>query len=192
MADTFGMDPARIERLRSPDRLTYFDPERIWDVLSPPSGPVIDIGSGVGFLTLAFARRWPKVTIYGCDILEGMVRLLEESARDEGLSNLQCIMMQPAAIALPAESAALVCMAQVHHELDDPDALLNECYRLLRPDGQILIIDWKDEENGKSPPVGRRVPEATIRAQLQRAGFNQLEAHSVYEFHGFVTALKPE
>ena len=26
MADRLGMDPARIERLRSPDRLEYFDP----------------------------------------------------------------------------------------------------------------------------------------------------------------------
>ena len=154
MADLYGMDPARIERLRSPDRWVYFDPERIWEVLSRPSGPVIDIGCAVGFLTLPFARRWPQVTVYGCDVLEGMVRLLEESARNEGLSNLHSITMEPADIALPGASAALICMAQVHHELDDPDALLSECYRLLRPGGQILIIDWKDEDNGKSPGAG--------------------------------------
>ena len=29
MADRLGMDPVRIERLRSPERLEYFDPDRI-------------------------------------------------------------------------------------------------------------------------------------------------------------------
>jgi hypothetical protein len=35
MADQYGMDPARIGRLRSPERLEYFDPDRIWDTLDP-------------------------------------------------------------------------------------------------------------------------------------------------------------
>ena len=30
MADLFGMDPARIERLRSPARLEHLDPSLIW------------------------------------------------------------------------------------------------------------------------------------------------------------------
>ena len=54
------MDPARIERLRSPERLTYFDPAYLWGVvehLDPP--PVVrtavDIGTGVGYLALPLA-----------------------------------------------------------------------------------------------------------------------------------------
>ena len=191
MADILGMDPARIERLRSPDRLIHFEPARIWDIVAAPDGPIIDIGSGVGFLTLPFARHLPQVTVYGCDILEGMVQLLSESAAEEGLENVRALHMAPAAVPLPEACAALVCMAQVHHELDDPDALLTECYRLLRPQATVVIIDWKDEENGKSPPPGRRVPEAVIRAQLERAGFVQFASHEVYQFHGFLTAVKP-
>ena len=33
MADLCGMDPARIERLRSLERLGYLDPAKIWDAL---------------------------------------------------------------------------------------------------------------------------------------------------------------
>jgi len=44
MADLLGMDPARIERLRSPERLSYLDPERVWDVLaSVEAGVIVDI-----------------------------------------------------------------------------------------------------------------------------------------------------
>jgi hypothetical protein len=58
---------------------------------------------------------------------------------------------------------------------------------LLRPGGTVAIIDWKDEENGKSPAAGRRVPVATMRAQLEGAGFSDLHEHDVYEFHTFMT-----
>ena len=191
MSDLLGMDPARIERLRSPDRLVHFDPERVWEVLTEPDGPVVDIGCGVGFLTLPFARRLAQVPVYGCDVLEGMVGLLQDAARQQQLENLHSLHMEPARIDLADDSAALVCMAQVHHELDDPDSLLTESHRLLRPGGVIAIIDWKDEDNGKSPPAGRRVPESVIQAQLERAGFGQFSSHGLYEFHRFLTAKKP-
>jgi SAM-dependent methyltransferase len=78
-------------------------------------------------------------------------------------------------------------MAQLHHELDAPEPLLAECKRLLAAGGIVAIVDWKDEDNGKSPAAGRRVPEAQMRAQLEAAGFSKLERHDVYEFHTFLT-----
>ena len=66
MADQYGMDPARIDRLRSPERLEYFDPERIWDTLSTaPISTLVDIGVGVGFVSLPFALRYPESKVIG-------------------------------------------------------------------------------------------------------------------------------
>ena len=187
MADLLGMDPGRIERLRSPERLTYFDPSRIWEVLDPaPDFTLIDIGTGVGFVALPFADRYPAATVYGCDILDGMIGLLKEDAATKRLANLEGIIMQPNSIDLPNDTADVIVMAQLHHELDTPGPLLAECKRLLGAGGIVAVIDWKDEENGRSPAAGRRVPEATIREQLEAAGFSNLESHDVYEFHTFL------
>lgn len=189
MADTLGMDPARIERLRSPDRLEYFDPALIWPVLDPaPDCMLIDIGAGVGFLTLPFAARYPDARVHGCDILDGMIALLREDAAARGLGNLVAMTMAPGAIDLPDGYADIIVMAQLHHELDDPDSLLAECKRLLRAGGTVAIVDWKDEDNGKSPPPGRRVPEARIQAQLEQAGFGGVRHHDIYQYHNFLTA----
>ena len=189
MADLLGMDPERIGRLRSLDRLAYFDPARIWQVLQPgPDCTLVDIGAGVGFLTLPFAKAYPEAEAFGCDILEGMVGLLARDAADQGLDNLQALLMRPSAIDLPDRCADLITMAQLHHELDAPKPLMAECRRLLAPGGTVAVIDWKDEENGKSPAKGRRVPEATIRAHLTGAGFKDIQSHDIYEFHGFITA----
>ena len=188
MADTLGMDPARIERLRSPERLEYFHPDKVWAVLRPTPGcSLIDIGAGVGFLTLPFAERFPKAKAYGCDILEGMVNLLREDAAQRGLDNLEALMMAPNAIDLPDNSADIIVMGQLHHELDAPAPLMAECKRLLKPGGIVAIIDWADADNGKSPPAGRRVPVSLMREQLDGAGFTDIETHDVYVYHTFMT-----
>lgn len=190
MADNLGLDPARIERLRSPERLEYFHPDRIWEVLRPAEDcTLIDIGAGVGFLTLPFAERYPRATAYGCDILEGMITLLREDAAERGLGNLEALQMVPNAVDLPDGGADFVVMGQLHHELDDPEPLMAECKRLLKPGGTIAIIDWADEENGKSPARGRRVPVAVMRAHLEGAGFTDIQTHDVYEFHTFMTGV---
>jgi SAM-dependent methyltransferase len=188
MADMLGMDPARIGRLRSAERLEYFDPAKIWDVLRPkPDCTFIDIGAGVGFVTLPFAKAYPGATVYGCDILEGMVGLLAEDAAAQGLGNLETKLMAPNSIDLPDGCGDFIVMAQLHHELDEPEALMVECHRLLAPGGTVAVVDWTDEENGRSPAKGRRVPEATIRAHLEGAGIGDVQAHGVYEFHQFIT-----
>lgn len=188
MADLLGMDPARIERLRSPERLAYFDPAKIWQVLNPgQNSTVLDIGAGVGYVTLPFAKNYPSAKVYGCDILEGMVGLLARDATDRGLGNLETILMQPNCVPLPDGIADVIVMAQLHHELDEPEALMAECHRLLNSSGTVAVVDWTDEDNGRSPAKGRRVPEATIRAHLSGAGFKDLGSHQVYEFHQFIT-----
>lgn len=188
MVDTMGMDPARIERLRSPDRLEYFHPDRIWEVLKPASHcTLVDIGAGVGFLTLPFAERFPQAKAYGCDILEGMVSLLHKDAVERDLKNVEVLLMAPNAIALPDDSADFIVMGQLHHELDAPEPLMVECKRLLKPAGVVAVIDWADADNGKSPPVGRRVPVAVMQGQLEDAGFSNIETHDVYDYHTFMT-----
>lgn len=190
MADRLGMDPARIERLRSPERLEYFDPARIWERLQPQAGnTIVDIGTGVGFVALPLAAEFPDCCVIGCDIQPGMIALLLEDAADRKLDNVKGIVMTPNAVDLPNGAADIVVMAQLHHELDDPVLLLRECGRILKPGGRVVIVDWKDEDNGKSPAAGRRVPEAVIRAQLLDAGFTEPQSHEIYAFHTVITAL---
>lgn len=190
MADLLGMDPDRIGRLRSPERLTYLNPERVWDVVGPvEAGVIVDIGTGVGFLALPFARRFPRSIVYACDILDGMLGLVAEAAAAEGLTNIQSLSMEPFHVPLPDASIDLVIMAQVHHELDDAPALLVECRRLLVPKGTLAIIDWKDEDNDICPPGGRRVSAAVIVEQMGAAGFTGIRAHDTYRYHSFLTGI---
>ena len=134
----FGTD----RTVAQPKRLEYFDPDLIWNELNPdPAVTLVDIGSGVGYVTLPFARRYPDAAVIGCDILEGMVALLRDSAAEEGLGNITVHHMAPGAVPLQDDSADIVVMAQVHHELDAPEPLLADCRWVLRPGDTIAIVD---------------------------------------------------
>ena len=114
MADVLKMDPARIERLRDPKRLELVDPEATLGVVEPVGGgPIVDVGAGVGFVSLPFARRFSARTVIAVDVLAGMLDLLEEAAAEEGLSNLRTALMEtPTDLPLPQGEAAFMIMSR--------------------------------------------------------------------------------
>lgn len=190
MADLLKMDPARIARLRDPARREQIDPATILDHIQPQSdGPVVDVGAGVGFVSLPFARLLTDRDVIACDIQAGMVELLQQDADAAGLETLKPLLMPgPATLPLADDSASMLVMLQVHHELDEPVSLLKECRRVLASGAPIVIIDWTHEVRPGMPSGGRRVPAADIRQHLADAGFHAIQDHPVYPIHSMTSA----
>ena len=189
MADHLKMDPARIARLQDPQRLQTVDPARIWHCVSvSPSAVIADIGCGAGYVALPFAAHFPEATVYACDVLSGMLDLVDEAAQTRALDNLKGILMTGVDTGLSAHTVDLVTMLQVHHELDDPEAVLGECRRILKKGGHLVIVDWKHPDDGGPESPGRRVSASEIRLQLERTGFSEVRSHPVYTLHNLITA----
>ena len=89
------------------------------------------------------------------------------------------------------EMADVVYMINLHHELAEPDFLVAESYRLLKPGGKIFIVDWKRQEMTEGPPQHIRCLSETVCRQLSAAGFDDVETDSFLAKHFFVTANKP-
>ncbi len=191
MPDLLKMDPQRIERLRDPKRLEQVNPERILEVATPAEdGAIVDVGAGVGFVSLPLARRFPERTVIGCDVLPGMLSLLTESAQEQGLSNLMTgLMSSPNELPLADGSAAMLVMLQVHHELDDAVSLLSDCRRVLCEGAPLVIVDWKDEDLPGMPSGGRRVAESIIVQDLADSGFKRINGHDLYPLHTALVAF---
>lgn len=81
-------------------------------------------------------------------------------------------------------------MANVFHELSESRAMIGEIFRTVSPSGQVFVIDWKNEETPKGPPVSERVSEVTLYDQLIDAGFTRIRSHDLYPWHYVVEALK--
>ena len=89
-------------------------------------------------------------------------------------------------------SADLVFMIALHHELDNPEQVLDEAYRLLEPGGKVLIVDWKKEEMPEGPPLTIRCLPETIENQLVKSNFIEIRIFNELPKHFVIVARKPE
>ena len=185
-------NPKKIHKLTDPGRKAFQDPDLIWDTLDLTAPEVlIDIGAGAGFFAMPFSDKIPEATVYACDTAPELTGWMETNIPESYNGRIRVIRSEENSIPLADGIADLVYMINLHHELDAPLTMLKESWRLLKPEGCILIVDWKKEETPMGPPVSIRITQKTVREQLQQADFQMVTEHDLLEYHYFVTARKP-
>ncbi len=101
---------------------------------------VIDLGTGTGTLARGFATRGSRVI--GVDSSPNMLAQARRLAAGESL-DVRFVDGRAEATGLPSASADIVTAGQCWHWFDRPKAA-QECLRLLRPGGMLIIahFDW--------------------------------------------------
>lgn len=185
-------NPKKIHKLTDPGRKAFQDPDLIWDTLDLSAPEVlVDIGAGAGFFAMPFSDNVPKAIVYACDTAPELTEWMETNIPATYEGRIRVIRSEENSIPLADGIANLVYMINLHHELDAPLTMLKECWRLLKPGGSILIIDWKKEETPMGPPVSIRISPKAVNEQLQQADFQIVTEHDLLEYHYFFTATKP-
>jgi SAM-dependent methyltransferase len=98
--------------------------------------------------------------------------------------------MEESSVPLSDCIADLVYMVNLHHELEEPEKVVREAFRLLKHGGKLMIIDWKKEDMREGPPLSIRVTEGTIKEHVRKAGFVGITTYNVLRFHNFVVGRK--
>jgi ubiquinone/menaquinone biosynthesis C-methylase UbiE len=186
-------DPRNIDKLNNPERMQREDPEVIWNELGLDHPRVlVDIGAGTGFFAVPFSRKLTDGRVYACDLQEEMLAWLREHLPRDVRDTVLPLKMEERSVPLGDGIADLVYMMNLHHELEDAAAILGEAFRLLKPGGMVMVMDWKKGETPSGPPQSIRVAEDEIAADLERAGFGGIRRHPVLPYHSFVTGRKQE
>lgn len=146
-------DPKKLAKLNNSKRLVDIPPEYIQSKLNiEMSKTIIEIGAGTAFFSVAFLKQFEPSKIYTCDVSDIMVDWMQKNISPDYPSIIP-IKNQENAVPLNDNTADLVFMIALHHELDNPALILDEAYRLLEPGGKVLIVDWKKEEMSQGPPL---------------------------------------
>ena len=167
-------DVKNLHKLNHPDRLRDIPPEYIWrnlNILNPDV--LVDIGAGTGFFSLPFLNLSNGGKLYACDTSDTMIEWMQTHIcpQNPGIMPLK---MEESRVPLDDDTADLVYMINLHHELDNPPAILAESYRILKDSGKIFIVDWKKEDMDEGPPRHIRWLPEHVKEQMQAANFKDV------------------
>ncbi len=125
-------------------------------------GAILEVGVGTGISLPDYSRG---NRIVGVDISEPMLRKAQDRVEEKGLVNVHGLaVMDAAKLAFPDNSFDVVVAQYVITAVPDPEGTLDEFARVLKPGGEIVLVNHIGAETGLRrafemwfAPVARRL-----------------------------------
>lgn len=150
-------------------------------------GRILEVGVGTGISLPDYSRR---NRIVGIDISEPMLRKALQRVAEHKLDNVEALaVMDAEKLALPDASFDVVVAQYVITAVPNPEATLDEFARVLRPSGEIILVNHIGAEQGM-----RRAFEQGFAPLARRLGwrpefrFERLARWA--EHHGAVSVVE--
>jgi phosphatidylethanolamine/phosphatidyl-N-methylethanolamine N-methyltransferase len=109
-------------------------------------GRILEVGVGTGISLPDYAR---SNRLVGVDLSEPMLRKARARVAEQGLNNVEALAVMDAEhLALPDQSFDVVVAQYVITAVPHPEATLDEFARVLRPGGEIVLVNHIGAESG--------------------------------------------
>ena len=171
----FNQIAGRFDRVYGPGRSWQAFGHLLLRILPPLV--VADLGAGEGLLSELLARRSKKVI--AVDNSEKIVAFGAAKAKKNNLKNLEFRLGDLQNPPIEPHSVDLAVLSQALHHAEEPGKAIEAAYKLLKPHGQILILDLLKHNFEKARELyGDRwlgFPESDLHRWLEEAGFKKIE-----------------
>jgi phosphatidylethanolamine/phosphatidyl-N-methylethanolamine N-methyltransferase len=125
------------------------------EICGPASGRILEVGVGTG---ISLPDYSPINRLVGIDISAPMLRKARARVAEYGLYNVDALAVMDAQhLALPDQAFDVVVAQYVITTVPNPEATLDEFVRVIRPGGEIILVNHIGAETGP-----RRVIEQGI------------------------------
>ena len=169
------------ERFEHEGRDIYDKRYEVLDTMGlKPGMDVADIGAGSGlFSRLIAGRVAPGGTVFAVDISKNMIDQITKTAHEEHIANLRAVLGDPHSPRLTHNSVDVVCIIDSYHHFEFPSDMLAEISKALRPNGTLVLIDFKRIDGISSDYILKmvRAGEGTFTDEFLNAGFELVERH---------------
>jgi phosphatidylethanolamine/phosphatidyl-N-methylethanolamine N-methyltransferase len=127
-------------------------------------GRVLDVGVGTGLSLSDYSRN---VRLCGVDISEPMLRKAQQRVRAQGLANVETLAVMDAKnLAFRDASFDAVVAQYVITTVPDPEATLDDFVRVLKPGGELILVNHVGVESGP-----RRILDVAVAPLARRLGW---------------------
>lgn len=159
--------------LERAEREATQQPEKVLDELAIKAGSTVaDIGAGTGYFSLRLAHRvGPQGRVLATDIQPQMLAMLSDKMRAANIANVEPILCTPTDAKLPANTLDLALMVDVYHELAYPEETLAQIRRALKPDGRLILIEYRGEDPNIPIKPEHKTTLVQIRSEIEPLGF---------------------
>lgn len=160
---------------------------------------ILDLGCGTGSTTLLLKQAFPDAEVTGLDLSPYMLAVAQDKAQR---AHLTIDWQHGIAEATPFDAASfdLVTASLLFHETPPPitQAILAECYRLLVPGGQVLILDGNQGtlrnlewlNNVFEEPYIQAYAAGSLDAWMGKAGFDDVRTKDVFVINQITSGIK--
>jgi len=172
------------------ERRKWQNPEAILVDIGVKAGlTFVDVGCGQGFFTLPAARLvGNEGRVYGLDADSEAIRRLNEKAAKEKLKNFKLEVGMAEETVFCDSCADIVFFGIVLHDFEDPNKVLSNAKKMLKPNGRLVDLDWKKEPMQLGPPLQIRFNEKKASDLIEAAGFSIDEIKKEGLYHYMIVA----
>jgi ubiquinone/menaquinone biosynthesis C-methylase UbiE len=161
---------------------------------------ILDLGCGTGSTTLLLKQALRAAEVIGLDLSPYMLVMADYKAKKAQL-DIEWRHGNAEATGFPHASFDVVTASLLFHETPPAvtKAILRECFRLLVPGGQVLILDGNQKtlrlldwlNDIFEEPYIKDYAAGSVDAWMGAAGFEAVCTHDVWGLHQLTTAMKP-
>lgn len=133
--------------LERPEREVEDRPDLVLAEMKLKDGDVVaDVGAGSGFFTRRLAKAVaPRGKVYANDIQPGMLEILRDNLKRDGISNVSPILGEENDPKLPRGALDWILLVDVYHEFQQPEVMLARMAEALKPTGRVALVEYRGE-----------------------------------------------
>jgi ubiquinone/menaquinone biosynthesis C-methylase UbiE len=177
-----------IGALEDPKRDVYQKPQQVIAALGTKPGEVIaDIGAGSGYFTFRLARYvGDQGKIYAVDVSPDMILHLNRRIRELKATNVVSILADPDDPLLPDLSIDRFFFSDSWHHIEAQASYLSLMKRMLKPGGEIIMIDFHKKDLPVGPPLQMKIAREDVINQMETHGYRLAKEHTFLPYHYFL------
>ena len=185
-------DPkAYIAMLDDPARDAYQKPHEVITALNLKPGEVIaDIGAGSGYFTFRLARHVGDTgRIYAVDVSPDLIVHLNRRIRDLQSKNVVSILAAPDDPLLADASIDRFFICDTWHHIENHASYLGLMKKMLKPGGQVVMVDFKKAQTPMGPPMEMRIDRDDLVREMETNGFRLATEHTFLPYQYFLVFM---